>query len=317
MQSNTSIPCITIRQHWIACYGIWDGDRRKQPNRPKSNKATSGLSNKAKQRLTIAIELLASAAQTKRLYWHEEKRYISYKLNFVTLTLPSSQIHTDGQIQLQILKPFLRWWRDRNPSLLYIWKAEVQDNGNIHFHITSNSFIHHQVLRRHWNKNCERLGYISRSVSNNPNSTDVHALKSIKNISAYLAAYVTKKDTYTKALRRYHKIHGKALKSDNSAAFQLPKNYLIQLKRKVTCKVWDASKLLLEGPCRIYAIAPRQDWELRQIKETGGTVIDLERCRIYERNKASHHQTLSINDAYNDHIKDIRRKCKEVTAILL
>jgi hypothetical protein len=225
-------------------------------------------------------------------------------------------VHTDNEIANGILKPFLRWWRDRNPALLYVWKAEVQDNGNIHFHVTSNSFIHHEVLRRHWNKKCELLKYTSRSRSTNPNSTDVHAVKNVRNLASYLCAYITKKDLYTKPLKRYHKRYGKALLADTSEVFHLPKNYLLGLKREVKCKIWDASKLLLEGPCRVYMCGPEHNSELAQIKYTGGEVTSLERCTIYTPTPASPSFGGLLKNEYEMHIASIRQRCKEVVAIL-
>jgi hypothetical protein len=42
----------------------------------------------------------------------------------------------------------------------YVWKAESQDNGNIHFHIVTNIFIDHKIIREAWNRIIEKFGYI-------------------------------------------------------------------------------------------------------------------------------------------------------------
>lgn len=316
MQSNSLIPALTIRNSFIATYCIWDGDRRRIPPQPKSNQAQAHLSAKARQRLTIAIELLTSAAQTKRLWWSEEKRYVSFKLSFVTLTLPSKQVHPDNVIREKLLKPFLRWWRDKNPSLLYIWKAEVQDNGNIHFHLTTNAFIHWRHLRRKWNQCVNALGYVDRCKVSDPNSTDVHSVKNIRNLAAYLCSYMSKKDLYTKVLKRYHRRYCKQHKKTKSDRIDLPKNYFKHIKRQVDCKLWDASKLLLEGPCRIVMPNVGICRDLDNLQATGCEIVDLEHCRIYNTRKGGRDLTTYINNEYNKHIATIRERCKTSIALI-
>jgi hypothetical protein len=87
---------------------------------------------------------------------------------------------------------------------VYLWKAESQNNGNIHFHILVNSFIPHQEIRSIWNSILDNLGYIDlfekKHKHRNPNSTDIHGLykdktgKNIGNIGAYLAKYMSKNE---------------------------------------------------------------------------------------------------------------------------
>lgn len=314
--SNTFIPAVTIRKGFTCAYEVWDGHRRYKQKQPSSNKSTGRLSSKAAQRLAVCVELLTSAAQTKRLWWSEEKRYVSFKLSFVTLTLPSKQVHTDNEIVTQVLKPFIRWWRDKNPALLYIWKAEVQDNGNIHFHLTTNSFIHWRTLRKKWNQCVNKLGYIDRYGKDNPNSTDVHSVKNIRDLSSYLTAYVTKKDLYTKRLKRWHRRYDKHLKASKEPVFHLPRNYFSNIKREVKCKLWDASKDLLAGPCRVYM--PDNDirrdlWILNtHIKPA----VNLERCKVYNYRDQGIQVAPALQKAYNDHIAELRQRCKQSSHIM-
>ena len=53
----------------------------------------------------------------------------------------------------------------------YVWKAELQKNQNIHFHLTTNIFIHHATIRTLWNNCINRLGYISEYQSHFSNMT--------------------------------------------------------------------------------------------------------------------------------------------------
>lgn len=80
----------------------------------------------------------------------------------------------------------------------YVWKVETQANGNIHAHITSDCFIHYSYIRSSWNslliKNGLMKDFASKHGHSDPNSTDVTAVNSIKNLAAYLAKYFSKSD---------------------------------------------------------------------------------------------------------------------------
>ena len=251
----------SIRPKSIVVYSKWNGGRRfnKSPlTPPTSFNYTKGLlSYQSTKRLKKALELLIYTAKYKTVFVKSTNSYFRYKLNFVTLTLPSKQIHTDRQIVKDCLSPFLEAWQKGRKGFLYVWKAEVQDNGNLHFHITTNSFIHYEKLRKRWNKAVEKLGYVTRSSLQNPNSTDVHAVQNKSNLASYLASYMSKKDLYTKALKRYHSIFDKYHKESLNVSIQLPKNYFLHIKRKLDCRSWSASKVLLSPP-------PTSDYELER-----------------------------------------------------
>ncbi len=171
-----------------------------------------------------------------------------FKINFCTLTLPSKQIHGDREIVKKILEPFLRIMRDRYSMGEYIWKAEVQDNDNLHFHLTTNIFIHYRKLRYEWNKCCEKLGYVTRGKVEDPNSTDVHSVQNIKNLAGYLCGYMSKKDEWKKV--------GGYLKERESLpewidSFESPveSHSNIGRKRIIRCRLWDCSTNLKGDKC--------------------------------------------------------------------
>lgn len=179
---------------------------------------------------------------------------LKYKLTFITLTLPATQTHDDKTIKNKLLNTFLNDFRRKYKTDLYIWKSEKQQNGNIHFHIITNQFIRHELIRSSWNRVLENLGYITAYQLNrkeyfkngfrvtenkndkrteeqqrkayekgvledwrNPNSTDIQALKNIKNIQAYITKYVVKSVTGNDRIKKM-----KSLKSD-----------IINLKQKI------------------------------------------------------------------------------------
>ncbi len=117
----------------------------------------------------------------------------------ITLTLPAPQGgHSDTFIKSKLLAPWLQYAKYKYKLKNYVWKAEAQVNGNIHFHITTDTFIHYKSLRDSWNKQCARYGYIDAFEHSHghrdPNSTDVHAVKKVKNLGAYLCKYLAKNE---------------------------------------------------------------------------------------------------------------------------
>ena len=79
----------------------------------------------------------------------------------------------------------------------YIWKAEYQKNGQLHYHIITPSWIHYENIRNDWNSTLEQHGFLKcwRATYGNkiPNSTDVHAVYKVENLEAYLMKYLSKK----------------------------------------------------------------------------------------------------------------------------
>lgn len=89
--------------------------------------------------------------------------------SFLTLTLPAKQIHCDNDIKKECFLRFIEWltgdkergasgWNVRN----YIWVAETQKNGNIHFHLIIDRGLPADRINRKWNQFIERLGYVTR-----------------------------------------------------------------------------------------------------------------------------------------------------------
>lgn len=166
----------------------------------KQKNQTGGvLSKKAQQKIKNAVNWLVLAAPTKWVYQRSTQKRFRFKISLITLTLPTnSQLHSDTFIKRQLLHPFLQFASYKWQLVNYIWKAETQSNGNIHFHITTDTFVHHKDLRRAWNCQLDRHGYIDKFEEahghRNPNSTDVHAVKNVRNLGAYMCKYMAKNE---------------------------------------------------------------------------------------------------------------------------
>lgn len=166
----------------------------------KHNKHNGELSDKAVKRIKNAIEWLLIRSSPQRVYNRQQDKVFFFRLNFITLTLPSKQIHSDKEITARCLGNFLNVLRNTHGVTDYLWKAETQSNGNIHFHVTTNTFIHWQAVRQAWVNSVELLGYVSafqkKFHHRNPPCTEIRKVKHIRRLAAYLSKYMAKNKSF-------------------------------------------------------------------------------------------------------------------------
>lgn len=169
----------------------------KNNDPPKDHKPNGFLSAKAAQRLRLAIEWMYLLTPKKQIFVRESNKRFYFFINFITLTLSEKQKHNDNYIKQHLLQPFL-YWMQRNYTKAYVWRAESQANGNIHFHITTDCFIHWKAIRLKWNKLLSKNKYIrvmqNGSHDNNPNSIDVHGVKNTSRVAWDMCKYISKND---------------------------------------------------------------------------------------------------------------------------
>lgn len=225
---------ISISPFGIAIYN----DYSYLPSRVKdadfkmpSNKTGGVLSASAKKNLKNCVGYLILRTQKK--YATSKNKYpnVSNKIGFITLTLPSEQKHIDTEIKDKCLNQFLVELRKNYNITEYVWRAEKQYNGSIHFHILVNKFIPHSEIRERWNRIIDKFGYVERYRNkfkdltfrefiqvqpirqkkghrmedrirqyqrgketnwSSPNSTDIHNLKHVDNAARYISKYVSK-----------------------------------------------------------------------------------------------------------------------------
>jgi hypothetical protein len=202
-----------------------------RPEQFKDNSHHGRISPIALRKITRAVDYLVYLVPRRKYFTTADGRAGNYFLSFITLTLSSDQIHSDNEIKRNCLEPFLNEMRKRWKVNNYIWRAEKQANGNLHFHIVSDRFIWWNDLRNSWNYYQERLGYVTRYRDaqktwhrdgfkcrenltkrwsrdsqykayktglhndwNSPNSSDVHSLKTVTSVRSYICKYITKSE---------------------------------------------------------------------------------------------------------------------------
>ncbi|HAT81641.1 MAG TPA: hypothetical protein DCS17_09855 [Flavobacterium sp.] len=220
------------------------------------NRSFGIISDNARKRMKNGVNYMLYVTRRKQKKSRYTKTQNSeYKITFATLTLPAKQNHTDNEIKKHCLNHLFTLLRQKYHIQSYIWKAEAQENKNIHFHIVLDRYIPYLRLRQMWNEIlnkgkvkgvAEPFDYVDRYQNSqkeffkdgfkirsemlfrynkktqkkeahwtaykqqkayneqmilpeekrwtNPNSTDIHALKKIRSINAYLSQYMAKNE---------------------------------------------------------------------------------------------------------------------------
>lgn len=237
MNDLVSIPYLSIKPSYIVSYSEiqhMNGARyvpRGKIHPPECKDHKGLISGKASSKIKNAVDYVLYLSTNKKIVPFDGRKRFTFRVGFITLTLSSAQVHTDDEIKAKLLNQFLIEARKKWGVINYLWRAEAQKNGNIHFHILVDKFIPWSELRDTWNRIQNKLGYVdryraelrsfhsggfqirrdllkkwsyknqlkayrtgSRQDWNSPNSTDVHSVKKIRNLSRYLGKYCTKND---------------------------------------------------------------------------------------------------------------------------
>lgn len=165
----------------------------------KDAKTYSGdMTYHARKRLSKAISLLNQSSPWQDIITPYSDVPMRFKLSFITLTIPDDTPISGKEAYEALLKPFLRRMRTKFGLQKYVWKAELQERGQLHYHITSNCFIPYMAVQEAWNNiltaaNLNSAYFAAHGHRNAP-STEIRRVKNVKNIEAYLLKYISKSD---------------------------------------------------------------------------------------------------------------------------
>lgn len=131
---------------------------------PVDNSQKGRISDRSARRLKDKVNWLVFKSKNQKVKYPNGTISENFRISFITLTLPARQVHTDLEIK-RVFNNFLTTLRKRYGMNDYVWKGELQKNQNIHFHLTTNIFLHHATIRTLWNNAINRLGYVSEYQS--------------------------------------------------------------------------------------------------------------------------------------------------------
>lgn len=117
---------------------------------------------KAKVRRIAENWLFGSAAFAGDVWTSAAIDAASRRYTLLTLTLSAAQVDSDQEVRRKMLRPFLQELGRKHNVLNYMWFAEKQGNGSIHFHLVLDRYVDMKKVRLLWNAVQERHGYIEQ-----------------------------------------------------------------------------------------------------------------------------------------------------------
>ena len=193
------IPFIQIRHNCLLAYDLpieRNCNYKNLHDLTKEETYQGTVTEHTRKRIIKAVDILLQKSPTIRIYNPVVDGEHDFRINFITLTVSDLQNHTARECYDLLLKPFLRIMRNKWKVEDYIWKAELQERGQVHYHITTNKFIHYAEIEKEWNKLQKKAGWLNdfarRYGHFNPNSIDIHGVWKVKNLAGYLCKYIAK-----------------------------------------------------------------------------------------------------------------------------
>ncbi len=212
---------IHFRANYLVALPIYDRESHSHLHKLDRNKAIERkkLSALSAKKCSNAVRWMCNNARYKRVYNKFMHETTLFKCNFITLTLPSEMWDcipdfdkadalyspandvgncriSDHDFKGKLLHSFLNRCVFRYGLGNYVWKVESQENGNIHAHIVTDTFIHWRDVRSTWNELLIEHNLMSEFEAafghRNPNSTDIKAVTKKGDIGFYMASEMAK-----------------------------------------------------------------------------------------------------------------------------
>lgn len=196
------IPFVQVRSKSLVVYEV-PAERTLHTRHKIKAKGYSGeVTEHARRRIMRTVDVFLQKSETRRVWNPVCQAFVNFRLSFITLTIPWSK-PIEGAAGHDALRMWLQHFR-RKPSKKaiseqlssYVWKAELQERGQLHYHITANRFLHWAEIQRVWNGLMDKRGWLEEFRAahghSNPNSTDVHSVYKVRDIQAYLGKYLSK-----------------------------------------------------------------------------------------------------------------------------
>ncbi len=259
------IPVIQIRgsslllyDEPVRLYSNAPSAKRRQNMKEQAKKAYSGgMSMGSRKRLAKAITIMTQAIKPRWIFNPVSQLRDYHNFSFVTLTVASQKNITARFAYDNLLGPFLDWLTktigNKNPlAKTYIWKAELQKRGQIHYHITTPAFIHWRAIRTKWNELQHKAGLLDQYALKHghfdPNGTDIHKTTHIRKMDRYLIKELAKSVNANKLYAR--RVVDSLIKAGEIPADK--KDLFLQEyegeEMKIMGKVWGCSEDLAGAP---------------------------------------------------------------------
>ena len=188
------------------------------------------ISENGRKRMLLKINWLYFMSKSRHKKSITGKEIYNFRINFLTLTLPSKQKHPTSVITNTCFNQFMTEIREKYEMQNFVWRLEFQKNGNVHYHIVTDTFTDFHIVQKIWNRCTEKLGYVAEYTKKHalmslndyvkeyndggkvdfevlkkrylkgrslhwkvPNSVDVKSVAGQKKIAFYISKYFSKK----------------------------------------------------------------------------------------------------------------------------
>jgi hypothetical protein len=192
---HAKIPYFQVRTDCLLYYEMADYSKKPVLDNLKLPSYSGSVTDSVRKRILKTIDIFLQKTPQRIIFNPVAKCLHPFRLGFMTLTI-SDENEIDGATAYKhLLKPLIRSLQ-RITKFSYIWKAEFQKRGQLHYHLVVNEFIHWRFIRSTWNKLQYKLGILAKFGVKfrhyDPNSVDIHSVKHVRNFTAYLAKYLSK-----------------------------------------------------------------------------------------------------------------------------
>lgn len=157
--------------------------------------SSGGLSNTAKKDIRRLVDNWQWAVTASQRLWSKGRERRRRYFVLITLTLPAKQSESDNVVKRRYLGVWLQNLERVHKGINWLWVAEAQHNGNIHFHVIVDRYVQWEWVRRTWNRVLSNGDYIERFAAKfkhqDAPSVDVCGQKSMTNPAAYITKYLT------------------------------------------------------------------------------------------------------------------------------
>lgn len=157
--------------------------------------SADGLSETAKKDIRRRIDNWQWAVVASQKKWSAGRERRRRYFVLITLTLCAEQTESDNVIKRRYLNVWLQNLERVHKGINWLWVAESQKNGNVHFHVVVDRWVSFEWVRRSWNRVLSNGDYIDRFFAKfgnrNPPSVNVKGQKAMGNPAAYITKYLT------------------------------------------------------------------------------------------------------------------------------
>lgn len=155
-----------------------------------------GMSQSARERVKRTIANWSVGVLASQRLWQKKGERKRRYFVMITLTLPGKQIESDEEVKRKYLNGWLQKLKREHGELHYLWVAETQKNGNIHFHVVVDRWVDFRWVAHSWNESLACGSYIDdferKFGHRQPPSTKVTGQKKMKDPALYITKYVSK-----------------------------------------------------------------------------------------------------------------------------